>query len=287
MLIGNGFRYFFQKELSNNLQSREFVVRRKGQCKAKVNLHMNGELVGEINEHTHPPSQDQIEITKIKASIKRESQATHDTPQQILGAALQNISETAAINLPQINNLKRTIHSQRKDNDLPPAPLRREDIPVLPGRYQVTQAGEQFMIFDRGVGDNERILIFVTQQGIHFLSNNSHWFMDGTFKLCPEIFYQIYTIHALNNNQVFPCVFALLPNKNEVTYNVLFREVRNAVIRQGNEPTDILIDFERAAVNAVTNQMPKLQALKVNFNLTYSSYVFISTCIFNRFLFSL
>ena len=248
---------------------------------------MNGELVGEINEHTHPPSQDQTEITKIKASIKRESQATHDTPQQILGAALQNISETAAINLPQINNLKRTIHSQRKDNDLPPAPLCREDIPVLPGRYQVTQAGEQFMIFDRGVGDNERILIFVTQQGIHFLSNNSHWFMDGTFKLCPEIFYQIYTIHALNNNQVFPCVFALLPNKNEVTYNVLFREVRNAVIRQGNEPTDILIDFERAAVNAVTNQMPKLQALKVNFNLTYSSYVFISTCIFNRFLFSL
>ena len=178
-----------------------------------------------------------------------------------MGAALQNISETAAVNLPQINNLKRTIHSQRKDNDLPPTPLRREDIPVLPERYQVTKAGEQFLIFDSGVGDNERILIFATQQGIHFLSNNSHWFMDGTFKLCPEIFYQIYTIHALNNNQVFPSVFALLPNKNEVTYNVLFREVRNAVIRQGNEPTDILIDFKRVAVNAVKNQMPQLQGL--------------------------
>ena len=174
---------------------------------------MNGEFVGEINEHTHPPSQDQIEVTKIKASIKRRSQATHDTLQQILGAALQNISETAAVNLPQINNLKRTIQSQQKDNDLPPTPLRREDIPVLPERYQVAKAGEQFLIFDSGVGDNERILIF----GIRFLSNDSHWFMDGMFKLCPEIFYQIYTIHALNNNQVFPCVFALLPNKNEVT----------------------------------------------------------------------
>ena len=90
-----------------------------------------------------------------------------------MGAALQNISETAAVNLPQINNLKRTIHSQRKDNDLPPTPLRREDIPVLPERYQVTKAGEQFLIFDSGVGDNERILIFATQQGIQFLSNNS------------------------------------------------------------------------------------------------------------------
>ena len=61
---------------------------------------MSGELVGEINEHTHPPSQDPIEVTKIKASIKRRSQATHDTPQQILGATFQNILEIAAVNLP-------------------------------------------------------------------------------------------------------------------------------------------------------------------------------------------
>ena len=54
-------------------------------------------------------------------------------------------------------------------------------------------------------------------------------------------------------------LLALLPNKNGNTHNRLFREARNAVIRQGNEPTDILTDFERAAVNAITNQMPQLQ----------------------------
>ena len=99
-----------------------------------------------------------------------------------------------------------------------------EKIFLLPERYQVTKVGEQFLIFDSRVGDNESILIFVTQQSIHFLSNNSHWFMGGTFKLCPEIFYQIYTIHALNNYQVFPSVFELLPDKNEDTYNRLFRK---------------------------------------------------------------
>ena len=165
------------------------------------------------------------------------------------------ITETAAVNMPQINNLKRNL--KRKDNDLPPTPLRREDIPVLPERYQLTKAGEQFLIFDSGVGDNERILIFATQQCIYYLSNKSHCFMDGAFKLCPEIFYQIYNIHALNNNQVFSCVFALLPD------NQLFREVRNDVIRQGNEPTNILINFEGTALNAVTNHMPQLQVLKV------------------------
>ena len=133
--------------------------------------------------------------------------------QQILGATHQNILETAAVNLPQINNLKRTIYLQRKGNDLPLTPLSRKDIPILPERYQVTKSGERYLIFDNGVGDNERILIFAIQQGIHFLSDNSHQFMDETFKLCPEIFYQIYTVHTLNINQVFPCVFALLPNK--------------------------------------------------------------------------
>ena len=87
-------------------------MRCNGQCKAKVKLHMNGELVGEINKHTHPPSQDQAVVTKIKASIKRRSQATHGTPLTNLEVALQNISETAAVHLPLINNLKRTIHSQ-------------------------------------------------------------------------------------------------------------------------------------------------------------------------------
>ena len=64
----------------------------------------------------------------------------------------------------------------------------------------------------------------------------------------PEIFYLSYTIHALNKTQVFPCVFALLPNKNEDKWNRLFREVRNAIIRRGNEPADILMDFWKSCI---------------------------------------
>ena len=59
-------KYVFQEELSNNLQSWKCELWRKGQCKAKVKLHMNGELVREINKHIHPPSQDQIEVKKNK-----------------------------------------------------------------------------------------------------------------------------------------------------------------------------------------------------------------------------
>ena len=60
----------------------------------------------------------------------------------------------------------------------------------------------------------------------------------------------------------FPlCVCTSTKQKIEDTNNQPCREVKNAVIRQGNEPTDILIDFKRVAVNAVKNQMPQLQGL--------------------------
>ena len=62
---------------------------------------MNGKFVGEINKQAHSPPQDQAEVTKIKASIKRRSQAIHDTPLTNVETTLQNFSETAAVNLPQ------------------------------------------------------------------------------------------------------------------------------------------------------------------------------------------
>ena len=81
--------------------------------------------------------------------------------------------------------------------------------------------------------------------------------MDRAFKLCPESCYQIYTIQVLNNNQVFPCVFSLLPNKNKDTYNLFLSEIFNVVIHQGAELKYILIFFDRAVINAANMQIPQ------------------------------
>ena len=83
--------------------------------------------------------------------------------------------------------------------------------------------------------------------------------MDDTFKVCLEIFFQIYTIHVLINHQIFPCIFALLSNKTEATYNRFLTEVLNAVRNIGTGPEDILLDFKRAAMNAITNQLNQVE----------------------------
>ena len=137
---------------------------------------------------------------------------------------------------------------------MPAVPQRREDIPVLPNNYQINR-GDRFLLFDCGVGDVNRLIIFATNDAIRLITTNPHWFIDGTFKVCPEIFFQIYTIHVLISHQIFPCVFALLPNKTDATYNRFLTEVLNAERNIGNEPENILADFERAAMNAITNQL--------------------------------
>lgn len=260
MLIKDGYTYVFQKTLSNEVKSYECVLRRKGQCKARVKLSANDEFLEQFNDHTHPPSQTKVEVTKVKAKVKERASTSNETPQQVLAAELQNVSETSIVSLPCLNNVRRNIRRHREnDNDMPPVPASREVMPPLPDVLQRTERGDRFLLFDSGVGDVNRMIIFATDNAISLLAENPHWFMDGTFKVCPEIFFQVYTVHCLLNNQTFPCVFALLPNKTEESYNRFLSEVLNAVRNVGNEPDDILVDFERAALNAINNQLNQIQ----------------------------
>ena len=56
---------------------------------------------------------------------------------------------------------------------------------VLP--CQLTNGGAQFILFDSGVADKKRTLIFSTRQAMRLLSRNERWFVDGRFNLCPDM----------------------------------------------------------------------------------------------------
>ena len=197
-------------------------IETKGRMQGKINGR--DEIVGEVNEHTHPPSQTTCEIARLKGHIKDREETTQDAPPQILADALGAASESASINLLRIESLRRTIRSHRRDDDrsenpinraaipvlaaqypnpnpinraaipvlpaqypnpnpnpinraaipvLPaqypnpnPNPINRVSIPVLPAQYQRIKNGEQFLLYDSGVGDINRILIFASNQAI-------------------------------------------------------------------------------------------------------------------------
>ena len=78
--------------------------------------------------------------------------------------------------------------------------------------------------------------------------------MDGTFKTSPELFFEVYTIHSCTANWVLPCVYALLPNKQQATCHRLFeilKEHQNAL-----GPQNVIVDFKPAVLNAIDASFP-------------------------------
>ena len=74
--IDGGYIYGYKKPLAGNRHSWECRVRRKKLCKALV---LDNAIVGRVNNHTYAPNATQIEVAKVRASIKRKALTTHDT----------------------------------------------------------------------------------------------------------------------------------------------------------------------------------------------------------------
>ena len=83
------------------------------------------------------------------------------------------------------------------------------------GRVHVNNEVDNFLLYDSGVEDADRFLIFGTQKNFDILADYSNWFADGTFKIAPHLFYQLHTLHALHEHSVLPMLYIYLCRVNE------------------------------------------------------------------------
>ena len=64
-------------------------------------------------------------------------------------------------------------------------------------------------------GDAERMINLATQQNVRLLCDADVLFMDGTFKIAPEMFHQVYSIYIMNSGIMIPVAVILLPSKTK------------------------------------------------------------------------
>ena len=92
--------------------------------------------------------------------------------------------------LPKKPTLARSLHRQRRtapeDEAMPPIPV--DTSFVMPLRFQ------DFVLFDSGPGP-DRLLLLGYNELLDGLARASMWLVDGTFKVVPSVFFQLYTIH--------------------------------------------------------------------------------------------
>ena len=89
----------------------------------------NYQVIDRVNDHTHAPDPTKIEVTKVRVATKIRAETTIDAPQRILSDGLTQAFAAAVVNLPRLENVRRTIRRYREgDPGLPANPLNRANV---------------------------------------------------------------------------------------------------------------------------------------------------------------
>ena len=95
-------------------------------------------------------------------------------------------------------------------------------------------------------------------------------FLDGTFAITPEPFFQVFILRAKVGDNRYTIAYALLPNKREITYTELFQllvDVCQAATDKTINPVSIHIDCELAIINSVIKVFKNVQIRLCRFHI--------------------
>ena len=144
-------------------------------------------------EHDHPPNQaqttTQLAIAGMSKRAREESSSInviYDDQLEVLSQE-QNCADVLA-QLPSLESIRSSLYRVRHENT-PILPTHRRDVSLSP-RFTKTQSGEDFLLVNDG--NDDKILIFATEENLRLMSDAEAFYIDGTFSTCPSLFYQVW-----------------------------------------------------------------------------------------------
>lgn len=206
-------------------------------------------------------------MSQLKLSIERN--ASLDTTRQKVNETVSSIDTNTRMQLPSLNVMSRSIRKWRnRAVNTPALPQDRAGF-IIPDSIAKFQDGSNFLVYDSGSNDTDRILIFSSNYGLKALASATYIATDGTFKLSPSLWTQIITVHGVYAGfGSIPFVFGLLPNKKQETYLRFFNALKECI--PGFSPTNCLSDFEVGLQNSVKIVFPNIEVHGCLFHLSQS-----------------
>ncbi|CAF4009467.1 unnamed protein product [Rotaria sp. Silwood2] len=214
MVFMNGFAYLYMSMAKETTGWR--CARRNENCKAVIHIskqtgqssHWNGIF------HCHPS--DARETRKRDILNK-------------LNIVKANLSGEEKRMMPLPAQIESGLHKLRRKS-LPPIPQNQKFL--VPPVYEETYSHQKFLIYDkRKTIYGGRLMIFASDEQLNVLYGSDVLFADGTFKVSPKLFEQLYVLHGMQNGE---------GGKKGIDL----------------KPATIVCDFERAFMNAVQTELP-------------------------------
>jgi hypothetical protein len=215
--------YLYTKKSSSNSSIFWVCTNRTLGCRGSLRSDIQMTTCQRTNEHDHPPNKIKVEVAKVRANMKEQAKQGHDKPGVVYTSSLVDVDEETLASLQSADICKRTIRNQRAQ-EFPKVPDNCREI-IIQGEWEQNCQGDPFLFFDSGQDSESRILCFATHQMLKKLAESNQWLMDGNFAMAPAHFHQLFVTQVPVGNVTVPAVFALLPDKRQTTYEVLFQAI--------------------------------------------------------------
>lgn len=219
-------------------------------------------------DHNHEGNMATALSRKAVSEMKTKMAEVMATPRSSQAAVSASLDDNVLMALPKRALLNRTMQRQRQrlhitangGIQLPPIPV---DL-----TFDIPDMFTQMVLFDSGPGQN-RIILMGCQELLDGLARADIWLADGTFKVVPTLFFQLYTIHFVFGSGINPAsLYCLLTNKTSESYGKVLHELHSLTPLAA--PKTILVDFERAAMNSFRAMFPSAAVSGCYFHLSQS-----------------
>jgi hypothetical protein len=259
-IINEGRRYSFQHEAKDLITT--WRCSKYPNCKATMKTNPGHNLVVMQAEHACEVSDHQVERHKLRVACKQKAEGDmHAIPSKIIKTEIRTLADNN-LRYEDITAVRRSIYRKRFSTlgSIPKSKLETHE--ALEAKPPTT-ANEASMLLENDV--EAGIIIFATRDTLDSLETFDFILADGTFKSAPKYFGQLYSIHGYRNGWYIPLIFCVLSDKSRATYDRMWQLIKHHCPHL--HPTEMSMDFEKAAMLAAEAAFPNIQIRGCRFHL--------------------
>ncbi|KRX76126.1 hypothetical protein T06_863, partial [Trichinella sp. T6] len=224
-----------------NMEDKQWVCRRvKKECRGSIHTNLDVDAILDCNPHAGDciPDNDIFYKMEKRTVLKRRAAEEMKTVPQIY----HEEASSASADMETAGNLRRNFRDFRQQLEIPP-------------RWRMTKFDRRFLLYNNVYNS---ILIFWIEENLSILSEYTVWSMDGTFKIVPEWYQQMFTIHVFIAGKLVPLVYCLIVHKDLSTYREIFDNLilKAAALGVVLQPQTVICDFETALIPALQGTFP-------------------------------
>lgn len=218
--------------------------------------------------HCCKPTSVTWEVKKAEAEMKNLARTTNRPLKEIYDNVLSNyeVAVGAEVSYSKIKSALKRERAKR----VPPTPDSVEELlqNFEDGRYEKEyDAMMQGSVSVKINGEMHHAIILASSKIIEQVTTEAtFYFMDGTFKTCPQLFTQVVNVIADFRGALVPIMHILMPCKKKAVYVKVFEKI--AELFPTLEPQKLMTDYENGLRGALQDVFPAAKLLACRFHFS-------------------